>query len=324
MFRYILFITALILWSYDSFSQVPEIKVSADTNNVLIGDQIKIELEVKSKKKFNILWSSIPDTFGSLEVIKRTNIDTLKSGKQFLLHQSLLVTSFDGGTFPVPSFTFTLIQSDNRQDTFFTEPLYLKFNSVEVDTTKDIKDIKGPLEVSIDWKGYLFYLIILIVVLLITYLGYRYWKKRKQVKPDLGYDPSIPPYVLALEALKQLDSEKLWQAGYVKKYYIRLTDIVRIYIERQFKIKAMEMVTPEIISTMRSFGFELNLINDMSELFSLADFVKFAKHQPLPDENTKCMNYSVNFVNVSSLMKTGEDAEIKLPENVEQNGEAKS
>ena len=304
MSKFIFFVIAFIFCSYDGFSQFPEIKVSADSNNVLIGDQIKIKLEVKNKNKFNVIWSPIVDTLGSLEVVKKSKIDTTKKNNQYVLSQNLLVTSFDGGTHPLPSFTFTFINSDNSQDTFFTEPIYLKFNSVDVDTTQDIKDIKGPLEVSIDWEGYLIYLIILIAVLVIAYFGYGYWKKRKQVLPDLGYDPSIPPYVLALEALKQLDSEKLWQGGYVKKYFIRLTDIIRIYIERQFKIKAMEMVTPEIISSMRAFGFENSLINDMSELFSLADFVKFAKHQPLPDENTKCMNYSVNFVNISAQMKT--------------------
>ena len=47
---------------------------------------------------------------------------------------------------------------------------------------------------------------------------------------------------------KQLDNEKLWQSGQIKKYYIRLTDIVRVYMRRQFHINAMEMITPEIIS----------------------------------------------------------------------------
>lgn len=307
MIKKILFVTLFIFYNNVVFSQIPEIRVTADTNNVLIGDQIKIELEINSKSKFNVLWTSIPDTMGPLEVVKISGIDTSNKDNQFSLKQNFLVTSFDGGTYSVPSFTFTFIQRDNSQDTIYTEPLFLKYNSVDVDTTQDIKDIKGPLEVPLDWAGYLIYIIILISVPILVYFVYKYWKKRKQVVPDLGYDPSIPPHVLALEALKQLEAEKLWQNGYVKKYYIRLTDIVRIYFERQFKIKAMEMVTPEIISSMRTFGFENSLINDMSELFSLADFVKFAKHQPLPDENTKCMNYSINFVNVSSQMKTEED-----------------
>ncbi len=302
MIRKVVFVILFFLYSYCGYSQMPDIRVSADTNNVLIGDQIKVELEVKYQNKFNILWTSIPDTFGPLEVVKRSKIDTVRKDNLFSLVQNLMVTSFDGGTFALPSFTLTLIKSDNSRDTFLTEPLYLKFNSVEVDTTQDIKDIKGPLNVPIDWRNYLTYLLILIALIVLAFFGYKYWKKRKQKLPDLGYDPSIPPHVLALEALKQLDSEKLWQSGYIKKYYIRLTDIVRIYLERQFEIKAMEMVTPEIISSLRKNNFEQNLINDMSELFSLADFVKFAKHQTLPDENSKCMNFAINFVNISSKM----------------------
>ncbi|ROL62315.1 hypothetical protein D9V86_01380 [Bacteroidetes/Chlorobi group bacterium ChocPot_Mid] len=285
-------------------SQIPEIRVTADTNNVLIGDQIKIILEARSKDKFSLNWTPLPDTLGTLEVIKRGKIDTISKQDFYSLRQNIFVTSFDGGTYPMPSLTFTVIHSDSSLDTLLTEPLYLKFNSVEVDTTKDIKDIKGPLGVPMDWKKYLLYLLILVIVIALSVFGYKYWKKRSQKKPDLGYDPSIPPHILALEALKQLESEKLWQSGYVKKYYIRLTDIIRIYIERQFKIMAMEMVTPEIISSLRENNFDQNLINDMSELFSIADFVKFAKHQPLPDENSKCMNYAVNFVNITSQIQS--------------------
>jgi len=302
----LIFIIALFFYSFSGYSQIPEINISADTNNVLIGDQIKILLEVKDKNKFDVIWTAIPDSLGTIEVVRRSKIDTLKNDKGYSLKQNVLVTSFDGGTYALPSFTFTFLNKDKTQDTVYTESLYLKFNAVEVDTTQEIKDIKGPLEVPLDWKSYLIYLLILIVLIIGGYFGYKYWKNRRKVQPDLGYDPSIPPYILALEALKQLESEKLWQGGYVKKYFIKLTDIVRVYIERQFPIKAMEMVTPDIISELRKNNFEQNLINDMSELFSLADFVKFAKHQPLPDENSKCMNYAVNFVKVSSQMQKDE------------------
>ncbi|MFH1052505.1 MAG: BatD family protein [bacterium] len=329
MFKKIFFLITVFLFSVDGFSQIPEIKVSVDTNNVLIGDQIKLLLQVNNRTKTNIIWPVVGDTLGHFEVVSRNKLDTLSKENRFTLKQTIVITCFDEGTYAIPSFTFGVVNDRDSVDTLITELLYLKFNTVEVDTTLDIKDIKGPLDVPIDWTEYIIYFIILLVVLALAFLGYKYWKKRKQKLPDLGYDPSIPPYVLALEALKQLESEKLWQGGYVKKYYIRLTDIIRIYIERQFKIKAMEMVTPEIISSLRNYGFEENLIIDMTELFTLADFVKFAKHQTLPDENSKCMNYSVNFVNVSSQMQSEEESVPELTtlnsqlSTNEQTGEAK-
>jgi hypothetical protein len=305
-------IILLIGFTYGHYAQSPQVSVSNDTNNVLIGDRINLKFEVKSDKKIETVFPSIADTIGHLEVLKRSKIDTIQDEKNYLLKQVFTITSFDSGLYSVPSYTFNIVEPDDSIQQYITEPFSLSFSTVEVDTTAEIKDIKGPLDEPISWLEYLIYFIIAIALILLAFLGYYLWKRYRKTAPEeLDYDPNIPPHVLALEGLKQLDGEKLWQNGYVKKYYIRLTDIIRLYIKRRFEIKAMEMITSEIIQGLRQQNIREDLINKMNEVFTNADFAKFAKYQPLPDINTKCMTLAIEFVNSTKKEEPDSDENIK-------------
>jgi hypothetical protein len=262
---------------------------------------LKLTLEARSDRKTNIVFPLLPDTIGKIEVLNRSKIDTLDSNGIFSLKQRFVITSFDTGWHPLPPMTI-MYAKKGMPDMFpaSTDTLFLKFNTVEVDTAQAIKDIKPPLDEPISWEEYLLYFIIGTGVIGLGFLVFYLWKRYKKKRElPLEYDPKIPPHVLALESLHQLDSEKLWQKGKVKLYHIRLTEIIRLYIERRFSIPALEMITSEIIEGLKEITVDEELITNMKKVFETADLVKFAKHQPMPDENTLVMNYAVDFVNRS-------------------------
>ncbi|MBI5325139.1 MAG: hypothetical protein HZB41_07705 [Ignavibacteriae bacterium] len=296
--KYIL-IVVLVLISVSLKAQRVSVRAGLDTNNVLIGDQLKLTLEATSDKKAKIVFPVIPDTIGKIEVLSRSKIDTVDSNGLFSLKQRFVITSFDSGWHSIPSLTFTYAGKGITDEyTVWTDSLLLKFNTVQVDTSQAIKDIKPPLDEPISWEEYLLYFIIGISIIGIGILAYKLWKRYKKKKESpLDYDPKIPPHIIALEALKQLDSEKLWQKGKIKLYHIRLTEIIRLYIERRYLIPALEMITPDIIQSLSEAKIVDELILYMKKVFEMADLVKFAKFQPLPDENTLVLNYAFDFVN---------------------------
>jgi hypothetical protein len=58
--------------------------------------------------------------------------------------------------------------------------------------------------------------------------------------------PVEPAHVWALAELKKLNSEKLWQKDEHKKYYSRLSEIIRSYLEYRYDVLALESTTDEI------------------------------------------------------------------------------
>ncbi len=291
------------------YSQNVNAIAEIDTNNVLIGDQIHLLLQVQSNRKIPITWSSLIDSIGHLEIVNSSKIDTIASAGKYIQKRTITLTCFDAGDYSIPPIRF--LYGKEGID-IYTRSINVRFNPVRVDTNKAIKDIKQPIDVPWDFWDYFPYIAIVLGILLILGLIYYFYVKRKPNDIlDLDYDPSIPPHVLALEALKQLENEKLWQNGHTKKYYVRLTDIIRIYIKRQIKIDATEMISSEIIIALKSNRFDSDLVSNLRSLFETADFVKFAKFKPLPDTNAKCFDYALEFVKKTIPINSNMEEKIK-------------
>ena len=75
----------------------------------------------------------------------------------------------------------------------------------------------------------------------------------------------------------------------------REKEIIRTYIERRFSIKAMEQTTEEILSDFRKI--DTDNYEMLRSLLNLADLVKFAKGQALPDENVTHIDNAYTFIN---------------------------
>ena len=117
---------------------------SLDTNAILIGQQAKLQLTFQGTGKKNVLFPSVADTFSMLEVLSRSGIDTLANTESGLtLSQTLMITGFDSGYHVIVPFNF-LITGPDKGDTarMATKPLLLQVQTIPVDTTQSIKDIK--------------------------------------------------------------------------------------------------------------------------------------------------------------------------------------
>jgi hypothetical protein len=116
------------------------------------------------------------------------------------------------------------------------------------------------------------------------------------------YIPKRPAHEIALEDLLKLREEKLWQQGNIKEYHTRVTDIVRTYIERRFKINALEFTTNELMSSLAMKSLNDDLRSKLNFTLTLADMVKFAKGNPLPDEHEQAMSNSIAFIEATKLV----------------------
>lgn len=113
------------------------------------------------------------------------------------------------------------------------------------------------------------------------------------------------PQEVAHAALNQLLAEQLPSRGLVKEFYLRLTGIVRQFIEDTTGLKAPEQTTEEFLRAMRTrdiFSVEQSL--RLKEFLEAADMVKYAGQQPDHAQIEMSIERAREFVGLRSANET--------------------
>lgn len=261
-----------------------------DSTTIKLGEQFHLNLQVTSDAGLHLAWAEIPDSFNHFLVVERGKIDTLNQQGKSIYQQQITLTSFDSGYWYVPTFDFKIISGDSAvtSPSLVTDSLLVQVNTVPVDTTKAFRPIKQIRSVPFNILAYWPYLLggLVVLLLLIYFIFLR--KKKIKIIPEKVI-PKEPPYEQAIESLHKLEKEELWQHNEVKSYYTRLTDILRLYLERQFQINAMEQTSDELLQNIKPVTKLNQQQNNLKYILQTADLAKFAKLQPLPEEHETSM-----------------------------------
>ena len=207
---------------------------------------------------------------------------------------------FDSGVYVIPSYAIT-VENGDYNNVLRTEPLAFAVNTYKVDEQQGNYDIVAPYQTPLNFAEILPWLLWIAGGLLVAALAVWYIIRRKKNKPLFAAEKKVyvPPYVIAMKELERLKGEKLWQAGKVKEYYTRLTDTVRQYVADELQIPAMEQTSFETVQALeRNTLVDARDVEQVSGMLQAADFVKFAKSTPLPEENMKNLEIAYDFCNI--------------------------
>lgn len=290
-----------------SISQEIWVNAEVDTNVILIGEQIKLNLEINKPKDVNIDFPEIENKLDpKIEILDKSPMDSVWVDNNHLkVSQQMILTSFDTGLYTIPPLPFEL-EMNNATDTIFSPPIRLGVFTMQLDTAQAIFDIKGQEETPLTFKELLPYWWIPVSLILLAVIIYYlvYIKKNDKKLFKAPEKPLPPPHIEAFDSLDLLKKEKLWQHNKVKEYYSRLTGILRRYIERRYYVKAMEQTSNEIVSNFaQNMLIDKGMIEELRTLLSLADFIKFAKGSALPDENENNFDKVWQFVEKTKEVK---------------------
>lgn len=140
---------------------------------------------------------------------------------------------------------------------------------------------------------------------------YMYRMYRKTGSFLLRVPKPVDPYDWAMQQLNSLRERRLAESGNEREYYTTLVDILRTYLQGRFSINAMEMSSTQILESLRSNPETRDNRERISQILEIADFVKFAKVRPLPDDNVKAFNNTIYFVESTKPLPPAEQDDAK-------------
>ena len=236
---------------------------------MMIGEQATVTLTVQAADDAKVEWP----TFQPRQMLV-PDVEVLNTQRPSDRTMVITLTSFDGNLYHLPPFKVKINGKEQQ-----SADLALKVVEVEVDTTqlnkffppKDVQD--NPFLWS-DWS-------------------LSFWLNIKIVKRLL-------PHQKAMKEIEQIKADRMVASENAKEYYTKLTDTLRKYIEERYGFSAMEMTSSEIIERLTAAGDQQSL-DELRQLFTTADLVKFAKYSTMINENDANLVSAIDFINQTKL-----------------------
>jgi LPXTG-motif cell wall-anchored protein len=185
------------------------------------------------------------------------------------------------------------------------EPTLVETEPLEVNVTSDLGSKAPDLAQlqpmvpprGVPQTGALAWIAAIAVVGVLAVLGY--WvlrrRRRRPVEPRRQ-----TPEEIAHAALALLLAEDLPARGLVKEFYLRLTGIVRQYVEDTTGIRAPEQTTEEFLRDIRSRAvFPPDRSVRLADFLESADLVKYAGQMPGEGQIDQAIARAREFVNLA-------------------------
>ncbi len=314
----------------------PVVKAMMDTSTLMMGKMGMLQLMVEEPKNarghfplFNQLRERgyVTVLGDTVEFRAPSGVDTVDLGSQRRILFTVPVQAFDSGSYRLPPFEYV-----TGADTARSNTIELKVAPVSVSADDQISDYAGtadPEDPSVfdwipDWVVDYWWLVL--IGLVIIGAGVYAWHRYRTKGYLIPKKPEPTPYEEAMGRLNKLKDQKLWEQGMEKEYFTELTDILRRYLARRFGINAEEMTSRQIMASLAKNEETKDKRAYFRKILDVADFVKFAKVRPLPEDNIASYESAVRFVNETKPVPKPEEEDAPEPrgrKNGKKNGKLK-
>lgn len=285
-----------------------------ESEDLLMGNLLKLTISVPVesdtvKVMFPLLQQAIQNKRSYVELLNDTvelltahTASYIPEGSRHYYEYQLHIQAFDSGKYVLPPFELMVGNQKISTNSLTLNVLPVKVKADDqIDNFSDIAqpfDVNpNPEELEEETSSLIWWLIACAILLLglIIYLLIRY-RKTGRILP---LSKPIPIYQQALNKLRKLSQQNLPEKGKTKEYYTRLSDILRNYLYRQFKVRTYERTTSEILKDIEETQEISQYTDIVKSILETSDFVKFAKVNPSTVENNRCMQEAVRFIEAS-------------------------
>lgn len=270
--------------------EAPRVELSVTPKQATVGDVLTAQVTVTAPEGVSLTLPGQDADLGGAEVrALSTQEQQLADGsRQTTLSYQIVFWEVGEQTVKAPTVAWRVGDGEARQaarpETTVAIKSVLPPDASAPEGSPDIKDIRGPREIPLRWHHYLLAALPVLALLGLLGLGIAALRRRRRAAVPEAVAPPLPPGEEALQALDALVAEDLPGAGQIKEHYVRLSWIVRHYIERRWRLPALEVTTSMLAESMRASGaVPGEVAAAIVALLRRADLAKFAKHRPDAD-----------------------------------------
>lgn len=318
MVRKIIFIIFIISYSYITVkAQNISVKASVGTTDFQVGDFIPYTIKVTHLQAVSIVPPLVKDSLKGIELIKSFPVSNEETDNKVVTTYKYVLAKYDSGDVHIPPVAINYCPKGSKAaEKILSNPVFFTVHTLNVNPQADIKDVKEPLKIPLNWKLVLLWILIGLVLVAAGIYAYLYYKKKRAQKLGIVIEVKREPHEIALESLRLLEEKKLWQQNLVKEYHSEITEIIRQYFNNRFKVSALELTTSELLYELEQVPDAKKILDTTTGFLDNADLVKFAKFIPISSVNEEMMKQAYDIV-YSTIVKKEPEPENE-PQKVEE------
>lgn len=257
-----------------NFLHAQDVRFSFDKQKILLGEPIQLKIEaVLGAGQGSDLFSR--DTLPHFEVLDQSRIDTVREGGGIHLTQTMSITSWDSGSWKLPSLIHNGVASQPVViEVGYTSPWDAKQPYHDI---KSIIPVKHPGQTT--WWWYLIGLAVLGGLFLLFFPPGK--KGREEPKLDSS---------AYKKAMQQLEALQKRPGSGAKEYYTELVNIFRTYLKGAKGIQSFSKTTDDLSIQLQPLKLPQTQYNGLVQTLRLSDLVKFAQYRPENSSNDEAFN----------------------------------
>ena len=274
----------------------------AEPSTVTIGARFRYMVEVASAKDAEVFVTQPADRIGDCDIVDFGIDPPMQRDGKTVLSRWYQLVCWEPGHHLLKSPPVQYRTAGEEKQEAPGDELGVTVESLleKEPNAADIRDIKTPEPIPVDWRPYWFLGGGLLAVVLIAFVLHRTLNRPTR---SAAAAPPRPPHVIATAELDRLRARRLIEQGAFKEYYSELSDVVRRYLECRFKLRAPEMTTEEfLVAAARDGRLAPAHRRLLGEFMTESDLVKFARHLPTIADSERAWMAARRFVDETAAL----------------------
>lgn len=268
----------------DTVGSLPgiEITTAVDKAEAYIGDPITYTLTIVFDSTNHLIPVPLGANLGAFDVKDfEPDVESKLKGGRIQSQTRFVLSTFTTGDYVIPPLPVMFQLPDSTRKVVLSESIPIRIQSLLGDQTADsldIKPLKSPYAFPRSYTMY--YVYGALGVLVLAGFGLLWWWLRRRRHAPAPEDLR-DPWEIAFEKLAFLKTEYL-DPGIetqerCKEYYVEVTEIVRAYLGRMYRVDVLEMTTEEVLQRFAEEDLPPGQHDALRAFLNNADQVKFAK-----------------------------------------------
>jgi len=298
-----------------ALARPPSVGAELSAVTATVGDRLTLKITVERDADTDVSTPDVAKLISPLEVLSAAPGPPVTNDGRVVEEEYYVLASFETGSLGLPQLPYAYRTAEGESGVVWTDSMTVVIESVIPDTLSEEqtgpRDIKPPVELPRRVWPYVLAALLAVAAAVGLYYLRRWWAGRGgEDEDEAPEEPAVPrraAHLYALERLAELERDDPAGRGDITGFYVRVTEIVRLYIRDRFAVDAIDMTTAELRPAMAEARVAEDEVDWAASYLEHADLAKFAKYTPTAERAAADLDEARGFVERTRL--SGDEGE---------------